>query len=339
MSYIRELERVFAGRLRINHEPPEAFQAESFDALVRGSTVRDQRCFAWIEHGKKYYVAYHVSQLTKTEETLLRLLLTNHQDETLEKPRWQEEIHAALREAPEPFPRAIRIEDEVEETPVPWSWPVYLIGVRPHDTPKEDTRQELQSALQSLAEASSGEFYFTYDQALVVCVFPRHADEDMHSPRETAEALVDGLVSESFIDARAVYSGAVRSLPELLLTLRRMLFVVMTAEALTPESRVLTAQGLGVYELLFGLRPHLRQAYAAHTITPSVTMTLGAELEQTVMTFVACDLNMSETARKLYLHRNSLLYRIERIRELTGYDVRRFDDAVTVWAALLLRRL
>ncbi|KUO95443.1 PucR family transcriptional regulator [Ferroacidibacillus organovorans] len=339
MSYIRELERVFAGRLSIRNEPPEAFQAEPFDEMVHGCTVRDQRCFAWVEQGKRHYVTYPVSNLTKTEEALLYLLLTNRHEEMVEKPRWQEEIHAALREAPEPFPRAIRIEDEVEETPVPWSWPVHLVGVRPHDAPKENTRQELQSALNSLAEASSGELYVTYDQALVVCVLPVHADEDAQGPKETAEALVDGLASESFIDARAVYSGAVRSLPELLLTLRRMLFVAMTAEALTPELRVLTVQGLGVYELLFGLRPHLRQAYAAHTITPSVTMTLGAELEQTVMTFVACDLNMSETARKLYLHRNSLLYRIERIRELTGYDVRRFADAVTVWAALLLRKL
>ncbi|WP_087973369.1 PucR family transcriptional regulator [Oceanobacillus rekensis] len=56
---------------------------------------------------------------------------------------------------------------------------------------------------------------------------------------------------------------------------------------------------------------------------------------QTIRTFIQCNLNISVTAKKLYMHRNSLQYRIDKFHEKTGIDLKAFDQAVTVYLALL----
>ena len=53
--------------------------------------------------------------------------------------------------------------------------------------------------------------------------------------------------------------------------------------------------------------------------------------------FFENNLNTSETARKLYIHRNTLIYRLDKIQKETGLDVRTFDDALTLKISLLVR--
>lgn len=67
-------------------------------------------------------------------------------------------------------------------------------------------------------------------------------------------------------------------------------------------------------------------------------LTLNEELEETLQGVVAANLNVSEAARLLYLHRNTLLHRIDRIRQQTGYDIRTFQDAFVLWMAQVLRQ-
>ncbi len=62
------------------------------------------------------------------------------------------------------------------------------------------------------------------------------------------------------------------------------------------------------------------------------------ELLKTIETFLACSLNVSITAKELYLHRNSLQYRLDKFTEQTGIDIREFRQAVTVYLALIARK-
>ena len=58
----------------------------------------------------------------------------------------------------------------------------------------------------------------------------------------------------------------------------------------------------------------------------------------TINKFFENNLNVSETARKLFVHRNTLVYRLEKIRKLTGLDLREFDHAITFKVALMVKR-
>ena len=60
------------------------------------------------------------------------------------------------------------------------------------------------------------------------------------------------------------------------------------------------------------------------------------EINTTIQKFFENNLNISETARQLYVHRNTLVYRLEKIQKLTGLDVRVFDDALTFKIAMMV---
>lgn len=66
---------------------------------------------------------------------------------------------------------------------------------------------------------------------------------------------------------------------------------------------------------------------------------LDAETQSTLEQFFALDCNVSETAKKLYIHRNTLLYRLDKIKNEAGLDVRSFNDAVLVRILLLLYKV
>lgn len=59
------------------------------------------------------------------------------------------------------------------------------------------------------------------------------------------------------------------------------------------------------------------------------------EMIRTIKTFILCNLNTSLTAKRLYMHRNSLQYRIDKFIKVTGIDIRKFEEAITVYIALL----
>lgn len=61
------------------------------------------------------------------------------------------------------------------------------------------------------------------------------------------------------------------------------------------------------------------------------------ETLKTIHVFIECNLNVSETAKELYMHRNSLQYRLDRFYEKTGLDIRQFQDALTVYLALIAK--
>ena len=65
---------------------------------------------------------------------------------------------------------------------------------------------------------------------------------------------------------------------------------------------------------------------------------LDQETLFTIQKFFENNLNVSETSRKLFLHRNTLVYRLEKIKRLTGLDLRKFDDAIVFKVALMVKK-
>jgi carbohydrate diacid regulator len=65
---------------------------------------------------------------------------------------------------------------------------------------------------------------------------------------------------------------------------------------------------------------------------------LDRETLMTIQSFFDNNLNVSETSRKLFVHRNTLVYRLEKIKKLTGLDLRDFDSAITFKVALMVKK-
>ncbi|MGA9175489.1 MAG: helix-turn-helix domain-containing protein [Thermoactinomyces sp.] len=101
-----------------------------------------------------------------------------------------------------------------------------------------------------------------------------------------------------------------------------------------PERQVMATWKLELEKLITQLDDRAVSSFLQSF--PSLALLKEPEIEKTLKTLFEFDLNISETARHLYIHRNTLLYRLDRIKQETGYDVRSFADAVLVKIMLLL---
>ncbi|MCD4711686.1 MAG: helix-turn-helix domain-containing protein, partial [Clostridiales bacterium] len=80
----------------------------------------------------------------------------------------------------------------------------------------------------------------------------------------------------------------------------------------------------------------LRKANGLDLITTSV---VDSELEQTAMVFFENNLNITETANKLFIHRNTLIYRLNKLENISGYDIRKFNDAINYYLSYLANQI
>jgi carbohydrate diacid regulator len=92
-------------------------------------------------------------------------------------------------------------------------------------------------------------------------------------------------------------------------------------------------------ERLLNTIPEAQRAKFVEQALKRTDVFLEPEILTTLETFFALDCNVSETAKKLYIHRNTLLYRLDKLKQETELDVRLFRDAVLVKIILLLYKV
>ena len=96
---------------------------------------------------------------------------------------------------------------------------------------------------------------------------------------------------------------------------------------------------LGPAKIVSNLSKEDRERILGEASGVLFTDLLDNELQKTIRAYFHNNLNTSETARSLYIHRNTLLYRMEKIQKLTGLDLNDFDDAVYLRMMLLLKAM
>lgn len=104
------------------------------------------------------------------------------------------------------------------------------------------------------------------------------------------------------------------------------------------EKPVMSYENLGIGRLVYQLPTTLCDIFLQEVFKKGSLETLDRETLMTVQSFFENNLNVSETSRKLFVHRNTLVYRLEKIRKLTGLDLREFDHAVTFKVALMVKK-
>ena len=87
---------------------------------------------------------------------------------------------------------------------------------------------------------------------------------------------------------------------------------------------------------LSDLSPEIAGRYHRLLFNPSTSRLFNEEMLRTIRVFFQKDLNLSDTARQLHIHRNTLVYRLDKLQQATGLDLRSFDDAVTFRLLLTL---
>lgn len=104
------------------------------------------------------------------------------------------------------------------------------------------------------------------------------------------------------------------------------------------EKRTIAYSTLGIGRLIYQLPVNLCKIFIEEIFGDNVPYDLDDETLTTINKFFENNLNVSETSRQLYIHRNTLVYRLDKLQKMTGLDLRNFDDAIIFKITLMVSK-
>ena len=104
------------------------------------------------------------------------------------------------------------------------------------------------------------------------------------------------------------------------------------------EKSIINYENLGLGRIIYQLPTTLCEMFLNEVFKKKPIETLDEDTLETINKFFENNLNVSETSRKLYVHRNTLVYRLEKIKKITGLDLREFDHAIVFKVAMMVKQ-
>ena len=155
---------------------------------------------------------------------------------------------------------------------------------------------------------------------------------------QMAKVIVDTLSMEAMVNVRVSYGTIVQELKEVSRSYKEADMALEVGRVFYGERGVLAYNELGIGRLVHQLPRSLCEMFLKEVLAVNATEMFDDEELVTVYAFFDNNLNISETARKLFIHRNTLVYRLEKIQRKTGLDVRVFEDALTFKIAVMVEK-
>ena len=163
----------------------------------------------------------------------------------------------------------------------------------------------------------------------LVKFFDNEASE-YRSVSEYAEFLVRFIYEETGVNAGVYIGGTVDNIADLSVSFGQAVAAQRLNEAITGRVGVHSFKEFMMVKMLEDLPKHKLSEYLGTLLEPSAREIFeDKEMINTAEEFFANSLNVSETARKLYLHRNTLNYRLDKIEKATGLNISKIPDAIT----------
>ncbi len=153
-----------------------------------------------------------------------------------------------------------------------------------------------------------------------------------------AEGLMDALLATYGAKAYVGISSVTDNLRDLAKSYKEARISIEVGKIFDIEKPIMSYRNLGIGRLVYQLPTTLCEIFLGEVFNKGSLESLDRETLMTVQSFFENNLNVSETSRKLFVHRNTLVYRLEKIRKLTGLDLREFDHAVTFKVALMVKK-
>ena len=194
------------------------------------------------------------------------------------------------------------------------------------------------ATIKNIFSARTHDFITSIDDRGIIIVRELTSTETYEDLEDIAHMLVDMLGTEAMTQAWVAYSNTADDLKDLSNAYKEARTALEIGKIFYAERNVFGYRTLGIGRLLYQLPVSICEMFIQEIFGDESLDSIDGETLAIIRTFFENNLNLSETSRQLYVHRNTLVYRFEKIQKRFGLDLRTFEDAMTFKLAMLVSR-
>ena len=207
---------------------------------------------------------------------------------------------------------------------------VYIV-----ETSKEKDNGALET-VRSMFAGGNKDFITAVDEKNIIIV-KEIKDKDTYEDLEkTAQVIVDMLNTEAMARVRVAFGTIIKDIKEVSRSYKEAKMALDVGKIFYSDKKVMAYSNLGIGRLIYQLPLPLCKMFIKEIFDDNTPDNFDEETLTTINKFFENNLNVSETSRQLYIHRNTLVYRLDKLQKSTGLDLRVFEDAITFRIALMV---
>ena len=192
--------------------------------------------------------------------------------------------------------------------------------------------------LQNMFPDKSRDYVISVGEHDIVLVKELKPSTEIKEIEKVAINIADTLSTEFYTKVTIGISTIVDNIKDLAKAYQEAQVALEVGKVFETEKNIISYENLGIGRLIYQLPTTLCEMFLQEVFKKGSLESLDRETLMTIQCFFENNLNVSETSRKLFVHRNTLVYRLEKIRKLTGLDLREFEHAITFKVALMVRK-
>jgi len=192
--------------------------------------------------------------------------------------------------------------------------------------------------IQRMFPDKQSDFVFSVSETDIVVIKELNGVEDVSDIEEMAKMIENSVRSELMVKVVVGIGTVAGHLRELADRYKEAQVAIEVGKIFDPDKSIIRYENLGIGRIIYQLPITLCEMFLSEVFKKNPIESLDADTLDTINKFFENNLNVSETSRKLYVHRNTLVYRLEKIKKLTGLDLREFDHAIVFKVAMMVNR-
>lgn len=190
--------------------------------------------------------------------------------------------------------------------------------------------------VRSLFASRTADFITAVDEKNVIVIKELEKNEGFTSLKKTATVIRGMFPQKEVKYLRVSFGTVVEELREVSRSYKEAAMALEVGRIFYKDREIIPYSTLGIGRLIYQLPMSLCQLFTQEIFGDTRPEDLDEELKTTIYKFFECSLNVSETSRQLFIHRNTLVYRLDKIYKMTGLDLRTFEDAITFKIGLMV---
>ena len=201
-----------------------------------------------------------------------------------------------------------------------------------------DKEMNVVEVVRSIFPAKTKDFVTAVDEKSIILVKELREKENMEEIEKIAKNIADMLHTEINSQVFISIGTVVSDLKDVSRSYKEAKMALDVGKIFETEKHIVNYERLGIGRLIYQLPLPLCRMFIKEVLHGLTMDDFDDETLATVNKFFENNLNVSETSRQLYIHRNTLVYRLDKLQKMTGLDLRNFDDAIIFKITLMVSK-